>query len=70
MSFTWNLLIVDYPWMFFAVNPTLEVLLTGRKVEKNGDTYMDIKDFRFSLDTSRLYLHFEDLFGGNKELGK
>lgn len=37
--------------------------------EKNGKTYIQTKRFHLNFDTTRMHVHFENLFNGNKVLG-
>ncbi|XP_047097006.1 protein takeout-like [Schistocerca piceifrons] len=46
-----------------------DVVMTGEPVEKSGEKYVNIKDFKINFETSRLYLTFENLFNGDKALG-
>ena len=39
-------------------------------VKRGAETYLNVTDFSFTIDTKRLHLHFENLFNGNRELGK
>lgn len=39
-------------------------------MKRGGETYLNVTEFSFNIDTKKLHLHFENLFNGNKELGK
>lgn len=49
--------------------PSLKVTQRGVLVKRGAETYLNVTDFGFVLDTKKLHLHFENLFNGNKELG-
>lgn len=44
-------------------------VLKGKKVKKNGDTYLDFTDLKLSLEISNYNVRLENLFNGNKQLG-
>ncbi|KAH8267635.1 hypothetical protein KR018_010715, partial [Drosophila ironensis] len=41
----------------------------GKVVEKNGERYMDISDFKLSMKPESIQFHFGNLFNGDKALG-
>ncbi|XP_034827661.1 protein takeout-like [Maniola hyperantus] len=43
--------------------------LIGEPVVKDGETYMHIKDYRVKFIPGKVYLHFSNLFNGDKRLG-
>uniref|UniRef100_A0A1B6L2D3 Uncharacterized protein n=1 Tax=Graphocephala atropunctata TaxID=36148 RepID=A0A1B6L2D3_9HEMI len=44
-------------------------VLKGRKIERDGDTYVDYNELKLNLDISNYNVHLDNLFNGNKELG-
>jgi len=44
--------------------------MDGKLREDGGKTYMDIEKFDFQFDPKKMRMHFENLFDGNKELGR
>ncbi|KAH8267646.1 hypothetical protein KR018_012369 [Drosophila ironensis] len=42
---------------------------SGKPMEKNGETYMDITDFKLSMKPDTSHYHFGNLFNGDKALG-
>ncbi|XP_034247581.1 protein takeout-like [Thrips palmi] len=49
--------------------PTLKVVLKGVPTKRGAETYLNVTEFSFTIDTKKLHLNFENLFNGNKELG-
>lgn len=49
-------------------NVTAEVEIVGKQLTKNGQIYVEVMDFKFTFNTTRLKSKFENLFNGNKEL--
>lgn len=49
--------------------PTLTLKQKGVPVKRGAETYLNVTNFAFNIDTEKLSLHFENLFNGNKELG-
>lgn len=39
-------------------------------MENNGETYVDFKQVKVIIDTSKLHVKLENLFNGDKALGK
>ncbi|KAK3908171.1 Protein takeout [Frankliniella fusca] len=50
-------------------DPELKIDIKGVPVKRGAETYFNVTNFAFTLDTKKLTLHFENLFNGNKELG-
>lgn len=52
-------------------NVDIKVKFQPIVTEKNGRSYLQIppNKFKLAFDTSRMYLHLENLFNGNKALG-
>ncbi|KAG8282426.1 hypothetical protein J6590_036392 [Homalodisca vitripennis] len=44
-------------------------VLKGRKISRDGDTYVDFTELKLDLDISNYNVHLDNLFNGNKELG-
>ena len=44
--------------------------LIGHKESRNGQDYMKVDEFKFSIGVDHADIHFNNLFNGNKELGK
>ncbi|XP_045503220.1 protein takeout-like [Colias croceus] len=51
------------------VNLVVKHDLIGEPVVKDGETYMRIRDYRVKFIPQRVYLHFSNLFNGDKRLG-
>ncbi|XP_063388886.1 protein takeout [Cydia fagiglandana] len=51
------------------VNLVVKHDLIGEPVERDGQTYMHIKDYKVRFLPKRVYLHFTNLFNGDKRLG-
>jgi len=43
--------------------------IEGKPYEKKGEQYLDITGFRLNIEPERLYMYFENLFGGDANLG-
>jgi len=58
--------------MFFADDPVLELKeVSGSPSQKNGKTFVQIKKFELRLvSVKNLNVKLENLFNGNKQLGK
>lgn len=54
----------------FADNITAGVDLVGKELSKNNNKYMEVADFKFTFETTRLKVKLENLFNGNKQLSK
>lgn len=54
----------------FAADLVGNAVLKGKKVKRDGDTYIDFTDLKLDLDMSNYNVHLENLFNGNKELGR
>lgn len=39
-------------------------------IEKNGEIFWILKKMKFDFTTSKLYINLENLFNGDKNLGK
>ncbi|XP_049942372.1 protein takeout-like [Schistocerca serialis cubense] len=50
-------------------NTAVELLLKGAPLQQDGTTYLDVKHFKISFTTDRVYLTFNNLFNGDKALG-
>ncbi|XP_055910644.1 uncharacterized protein LOC129945005 [Eupeodes corollae] len=50
-------------------NVRLKMSLLGESVVRDGETYMNVKNVKLNIDTSRLYFEFLNLFNGDKTLG-
>lgn len=44
--------------------------LVGKELSKNNNKYMEVADFKFTFETTRLKVRLENLFNGNKQLSK
>ncbi|EDV91332.1 protein takeout [Drosophila grimshawi] len=51
------------------VNAEAKTTFIGKPIEKNGETYMDVTNFKLYLNPERIYYHFTNLFNGDKALG-
>lgn len=57
--------------IFFLANTQVNVKFTLKKnVGKNKKTYLEIKESKINLKVESVKLNFDNLFNGNKELGK
>lgn len=56
--------------MVITVDNDIDVKIIGKPVEKNGETYMKITEFQFNIYPKGGHTRFENLFNGNKQLGK
>jgi len=58
--------------MFFIEDPVLELKeVSGSPSQKNGKTFVQIKKFELRLvSIKKLSVKLENLFNGNKQLGK
>ncbi|PNF31913.1 hypothetical protein B7P43_G07906, partial [Cryptotermes secundus] len=45
-------------------------LLIGHKESRDGQDYMKVDEFKFSIGMNHADIHFNNLFNGNKELGE
>jgi hypothetical protein len=39
-------------------------------VNRSGEEFMDVEDFKWTIGAENCYIHFNNLFGGDKILGK
>ena len=44
--------------------------VTLRKVQKEGEEYLDVESIKWDVDTKGLKLHMNNLFNGDKTLGE
>jgi hypothetical protein len=44
--------------------------LTGHKESRDGNDYIKLDQFKFSVQVERAVIHMNKLFNGNKELGE
>ncbi|CAH2237171.1 protein takeout [Pararge aegeria] len=51
------------------VNLVVKHDLIGEPVVRDGETYMHIKDYKVKFVPGKVYLHFTNLFNGDKRLG-
>lgn len=51
-------------------NITAVVELIGKERKVKDIVYMEIEDFKFTFETTRLRIKFENLFNGNKQLSE
>ncbi|XP_063709323.1 uncharacterized protein LOC134837861 [Culicoides brevitarsis] len=51
------------------VNPSMKFRSVLKVVNKNGQEYMQIEKAKINIETSRLIMHFTNLFNGDKALG-
>ncbi|XP_075984019.1 juvenile hormone binding protein 12 [Anticarsia gemmatalis] len=51
------------------VNLVVKHDLIGEPVQRDGETYMHIRDYRVKFIPQRVLLHFSNLFNGDKRLG-
>lgn len=51
-------------------NVNLVVKYKPKVLEKNGKQYIQTEKFQLEFDTSRLHVNLENLFNGDKALGK
>ncbi|CAK1552404.1 unnamed protein product [Leptosia nina] len=51
------------------VNLVVKHDLIGEPVSRDGETYMWIRDYRVKFIPKKVYLHFSNLFNGDKRLG-
>lgn len=52
-----------------SVNLVVKHDLIGEPVERDGQTYMHIRDYKVKFIPQRVLLHFSNLFNGDKRLG-
>lgn len=55
---------------FVAGDVVGDVVLKGRKVKRDGDTYLDFTELKLDLNMSNYNVHLDNLFNGNKDLGQ
>ncbi|VVD02345.1 unnamed protein product [Leptidea sinapis] len=55
--------------ILFSVNLVVKHELIGEPVERDGHTYMRMRDYRVKFVPKRVLLHFSNLFNGDKRLG-
>lgn len=53
----------------FSVNLVVKHDLIGEPVLRNNETYMHLKAYRVKFIPQRVFLHFTNLFNGDKRLG-
>ncbi|XP_059610155.1 protein takeout-like [Phlebotomus argentipes] len=54
---------------FTLENVKIRVKFTGKKVTKNQNDYFQTNDIKISMTTSKLWIHFDNLYNGDKLLG-
>ncbi|KAJ1520444.1 hypothetical protein ONE63_003575 [Megalurothrips usitatus] len=54
---------------FFTENLTGQVGLYGKELIKNGIKYLNVTDYNFTFDTTRLRMNFDDQGTVNKDMG-
>lgn len=52
-----------------AGNSEIVFKILTKKIVKNGKGYMQIEKSKLDFDTTEVFVHFDNLFNGNKELG-
>lgn len=55
---------------FILADVNIKATLKGEPEAKGGKTFFKIKEFKFDLNVGRAIIHLNNLFNGNKELGK
>lgn len=56
-------------FLYISVNLVVKHDLIGEPVVRNGQTYMHIREYKVKFLPKRVYLHFTNLFNGDKRLG-
>lgn len=51
-------------------NIEASILMQGEQIEKNGERYLNCKDFYVDFNIGHATIALDDLFNGDKELGK
>jgi hypothetical protein len=54
----------------FTAGVTGIASLIGHKESRDGHDYMKVEEFKFSIGVKHADVHMNNLFNGNKELGK
>ncbi len=49
---------------------TADLTLAAHEVTRNGQKHLAVDKLSLSFDTTKLHMRFDNLFNGNKELGK
>ena len=63
--------LADVSFSFFPGNITTNLRMKGKKITKSdGKDYMDITEVDASLMPGKMELNLENLFNGDKQLGK
>lgn len=57
------------PKFSFTVDVTLQMDFVGTPLEKDGETYMTIKDMQLDAEPKHMTYKVENLFNGDKTLG-
>lgn len=50
-------------------NPDILMRFTGKSETRNGKEYLTTDNLKLTFDISRLRIHFENLYNGDKALG-
>lgn len=66
LSFGWTI-IINFE---FTAGVTATGLLIGHKESRDGNDYMKLDQFKFSINAERADIHLNNLFSGNRELGE
>jgi hypothetical protein len=53
-----------------AVNVKSPMVLENKFVEKEGERFIEVNNFKVKLDPDKIHIDLENLFNGNEQLGK
>lgn len=59
-----------YYYLFFADNFKSNFTIRFKKISRGGKEYLEVTKFQLQFTASNAKLQFDNLFGGNKALGK
>jgi hypothetical protein len=55
---------------FLTANVEAHIVMSGNEEKRKGGTYVSLKDRSVDLEIGGATMYFDNLFNGNKQLGK